>query len=277
MAEKMRVHILAKELNVASKDIITKCRAEGIDTVKNHMSTLSARLHATIIEWFSEGAQDSALETAKPVDLKKVRAAASKRKRKSIKTNSEAPEVAAEVSTTVATEVAAERPLEAVAVGETAMSASGEATTSKALPVAEAQPVGQSATATSAVAEVTLPTTGEPAGAVPIDESPPTLSESSVVTVEPPTDEHPAVPPDAVEKPESEGPAEKPKREQVTPAGPQHVPAPAKLQGPRVVRYEAPEEDRRPPRRAVSADGASTGRGLDGAPPSGLSPNFDSA
>ncbi|MCH7995937.1 MAG: translation initiation factor IF-2 N-terminal domain-containing protein, partial [Planctomycetes bacterium] len=57
----MRVHILANELNVASKDIITKCRAEGIDTVKNHMSTLSAGLHATIIEWFSEGSQDSAL------------------------------------------------------------------------------------------------------------------------------------------------------------------------------------------------------------------------
>ena len=145
----MRVHILAKELNVASKDIITKCRAEGIDTVKNHMSTLSAGLHATIIEWFSEGAQDSALETAKPVDLKKVRAAASKRKRKSIKTNSEAPEVAAEVSTTVATEVAAARPLEAVAGGETALSASGEATTSEVLPVAESQPLGHSATAPS--------------------------------------------------------------------------------------------------------------------------------
>ena len=47
MAEKMRVHILAKELNVPSKTIIEKCNAEGIDTVKNHMSTLSAGMHAT--------------------------------------------------------------------------------------------------------------------------------------------------------------------------------------------------------------------------------------
>lgn len=265
MAEKMRVHILANELNVASKDIITKCRAEGIDTVKNHMSTLSAGLHATIIEWFSEGSQDSALETAKPVDLKKVRAAASKRKRKSTKKqdtapDSEEPEVAAEASTMVATEVAAGRPLEAVAVGEPAMSKSGAATTSEVLPVAE----------------VTLPVSGERAGTAPVDESSPAMSGSSVVTVEPPTDEGPAPPTDDLEKPESEEPAEKPKREQVAPAGPQHVPAPAKLQGPRVVRYEAPEEDRRPPRRDVPASRVSTGGGLDVAPPSGTTPDAPS-
>ena len=168
MAEKMRVHILAKELNVASKDIITKCRAEGIDTVKNHMSTLSAGLHATIIEWFSEGSQDSALETAKPVDLKKVRAAASKRKRKTTKkqetaSDAEVPAVAAEVSTMVATEAAAERPLEAVAVATAAMPGSGVATTSEILPVVEVQPAGQSTSAASAVAEATLPAIGEPA------------------------------------------------------------------------------------------------------------------
>src|SRR3990170_7253019 len=73
LVEKMRVHILAKELNVSSKTIIDKCKAEGIDTVKNHMSTLSAGLHATIKEWFSEGQHATALETAQPIDLKKIR------------------------------------------------------------------------------------------------------------------------------------------------------------------------------------------------------------
>src|SRR3990172_8952838 len=73
LVEKMRVHILAKELNVSSKTIIDKCKAEGIANVKNHMSTLSAGLHATIIEWFSEGQHATSLETAEPVDLKKVR------------------------------------------------------------------------------------------------------------------------------------------------------------------------------------------------------------
>src|SRR3990172_10976406 len=73
LVEKMRVHLLEKELNVSSKAIIDKCLAEGIDSVKNHMSTLSAGLHATIKEWFSEGRHNTALETAQPIDLKKIR------------------------------------------------------------------------------------------------------------------------------------------------------------------------------------------------------------
>jgi hypothetical protein len=73
MADKMRVHILAKELNVSSKSIIDKCRAEGVDSVKNHMSTLSAGLHATIREWFSDYRPTESLETATPIDLTRVR------------------------------------------------------------------------------------------------------------------------------------------------------------------------------------------------------------
>ena len=73
MSEKMRVHILAKELNVSSQAIIDKCKAEGVDVVKNHMSTLSAGLHATIREWFSEGGHENTIETAERVNLDKVR------------------------------------------------------------------------------------------------------------------------------------------------------------------------------------------------------------
>lgn len=67
-----RVHLLAKELGVNSKAIIDKCQAEGLD-IKNHMSTISAGLAATIREWFSEGAHTTTIETAAPVDLAKVR------------------------------------------------------------------------------------------------------------------------------------------------------------------------------------------------------------
>jgi translation initiation factor IF-2 len=67
-----RVHLLAKELGVKSKAIIEKCQAEGLD-IQNHMSTISAGLAATIREWFSEGEHTTAVETAAPVDLKKVR------------------------------------------------------------------------------------------------------------------------------------------------------------------------------------------------------------
>ena len=72
LAEKMRVHILAKELNVVSKVIMTKCKAEGLQ-VTNHMSTLTAGLEATIREWFSEGPHNTTIEVASRVDLKKVR------------------------------------------------------------------------------------------------------------------------------------------------------------------------------------------------------------
>jgi translation initiation factor IF-2 len=68
-----RVHLLAKELNVKSKAIIEKCQAEGLDQIKNHMSTISVGLAATIREWFSEGEHATTVEVAKPVDLKKVR------------------------------------------------------------------------------------------------------------------------------------------------------------------------------------------------------------
>ena len=77
-----RVFELAKELKVRSKDILEKCRAEGLD-LKNHMATLSAGLEATIREWFSEASSGTAVETAEHVDLAKARKkAASQRRRK---------------------------------------------------------------------------------------------------------------------------------------------------------------------------------------------------
>jgi translation initiation factor IF-2 len=66
------VYILAKELGVKSTAIVKKCQDEGLD-VKNHMSTISAGLAATIREWFSEGENITTVETADKVDLKKVR------------------------------------------------------------------------------------------------------------------------------------------------------------------------------------------------------------
>jgi translation initiation factor IF-2 len=67
-----RVYILAKELGVKSSAIVQKCQDEGLD-VKNHMSSISAGLAATIREWFSEGENITTVETTKKVDLEKVR------------------------------------------------------------------------------------------------------------------------------------------------------------------------------------------------------------
>ncbi len=75
-----RVHLLAKELSVNSKAIVEKCQAEGLDQVKNHMSTISAGLAATIREWFSDGEHVTTVEVSKRVDLKKVRVKRTKKK-----------------------------------------------------------------------------------------------------------------------------------------------------------------------------------------------------
>jgi translation initiation factor IF-2 len=64
---------LAKELGVASKAILTKCDAEGMELKGGHMTPLTAGQSATIREWFSEGKHATAVETSGPVDLDKVR------------------------------------------------------------------------------------------------------------------------------------------------------------------------------------------------------------
>lgn len=66
-----RVYILAKELGVKSIAIVSKCQEEGLD-VKNHMSTISSGLAATIREWFSEGEDVSIDRISMKVDLEKV-------------------------------------------------------------------------------------------------------------------------------------------------------------------------------------------------------------
>ena len=86
-----RVFELARELGVTSKDVLTKCRAEGIE-LKNHMSAISAGLAATIHEWFSEAATGTAVETAQHVDLAAARrkAAAQRKRRKKAEAEAEA-------------------------------------------------------------------------------------------------------------------------------------------------------------------------------------------
>ncbi|GAB4544958.1 MAG: translation initiation factor IF-2 [Phycisphaerales bacterium] len=72
-----RVFEIAKELDVASKAIVEKCKAEGIPNIKNHMSSVSIGLEATVKEWFSgggDGGTATAVEETEKVDLEKVKA-----------------------------------------------------------------------------------------------------------------------------------------------------------------------------------------------------------
>ena len=232
MAEKTRVHTLAKEMNVSSKAILEKCRAEGLD-VKNHMSTLTAGLEATIREWFSEGAHSTVVETAERIDLKKVRKKAKPRK------PAEAPESEIAVETDEAETTTAD-----VADAETALD--DESATPILVEPEDAETVEE-----PEVSEVV-----QAPEEVTIAVEAPTASADEVVAAETtavPTAEAPvevSTTPEDVEASEEAEPAEP--AEPIRPAGPQNVPAPAKLSGPRVVRYEPADHDeatRRPPRR----------------------------
>ncbi len=247
MADKMRVHLLAKELNVSSKAIIDKCLAEGIDSVKNHMSTLSAGLHATITEWFSEGGHDTALETAKPIDLKKIRK--KPRKKSAGKEDGPGKDESGMGETTTGTATIDSPPVPSVA-----------ADVSEATPP-EVDTVKVKERGRRSV-PMTPPTAAEPPH-VPerIAEQPSTVTVAAE-TRSPPSTVASATPMDETIAAEPAKEAQTRPSKTITPAGPQNVPAAAKLQGPRVVRYEALDYDARPPRR-----GPAGGRGSAPRPP----------
>ena len=281
-----RVHQLAKELGVKSTAIVAKCQAEGLE-VKNHMSTLSAGLEATIREWFSESCEHMTVETAAPVDLAKVKMKRKPRQKK--------PDAVAEV------EVAPEA---AEAEAETA-----------AVPVAEAAPAASEADTgvSEAAAEVAASATAEPPAAAGTEkqqgsERPKRISPkereeaereqaaevprepmvgaeacpepSSAVPAEAEADAAPAVeepavaaaaaaaePAVAADDTETEAPAEASSEKAASPPAPQapvlpveesppppkkpvmHVPKPAVLQGPKVIRVERADIVPAPPTR----------------------------
>jgi translation initiation factor IF-2 len=242
----IRVFELAKELGVTSKAILAKCHAEDVE-LKNHMAVLSAGLEQTIREWFSESATaTSAVETSQHVDLQEAREQAKRSRRRR---HEAAP--------------AAEEPPTETAVAEAV---------EEAAPPAEAPPAE-----TVEVAEPAEPAVIEeppqPIGEPPAEEAPPAPPEPQVAQVaaeapqqvEPPAQEPPPpAPAVAAAAPK----AEPPKKADVKPAGPQLVPRPAKLSGPRVVRVEKPDFIQTPPRRRPPM-GPGAGAGPAAAPPPG--------
>ncbi len=234
-----RVFELARELGVTSKDVLTKCRAEGLE-VKNHMTALSAGLEATVRDWFSEESSGTAVETTEHVDLSAARKkAATQRKRKKAALVEEAP-VALEA---VVAEAPAVQPAEA---------ALAEA------PLAEA-PLAEAPIAEAPIAE---PVVEAPAPAEPVEVAEAAVPEAP--TEVPPTEVLPAEE-EPEPEPELEGPRVVPnvptRPEIVKPAGPQVVPTPAKLVGPQVVRFEGLKVDIGSGRGAPAAGPPQTGRG----------------
>ena len=54
----LKVHQLAKELGVSSKDVVARCQTEQIPDIVNHLSPVSVGLAVTIREWFAGGEGD---------------------------------------------------------------------------------------------------------------------------------------------------------------------------------------------------------------------------
>ncbi|MCE5279624.1 MAG: translation initiation factor IF-2 [Planctomycetaceae bacterium] len=231
---KRRVFEIARDLGVTSKAILHKCQAEGID-LDNHMSTVSAGLEETITEWFSQGQTITAVETTEPVDLEREHAEATKARRRRGRGKTAAEEPAAETA---------------------------------------AEP--------AAVAEEPAP--AEQPEQPPVEEQPPAPPEEPLVEQAPAPAPQPVqaavpeAPAPAPQEPPAEPAAEPPQAaEPVKPvvmaAGPQVVPRPAVMKGPKVVRVERPEavespRRRRPPMaRPAGVSGASLASPAPGAAP----------
>ncbi len=254
-----RIFELARELGVTSKVVLTKCRDEGLD-IKNHMSTVSAGLEATVREWFSDAASgETAVEVGKHIDLEKARDEAKKARRRRKKKSDEQAAEAVAVEAPAESEAPAEAPAAepSVAVAE-ATDAAIEA------PEAPAPEV-----------EAIEPPSDQPEGEAPGEES-----------LEPPLEPPAEAPVETPEPPQEEQPEPEPV---IRPAGPQVIPQPATLRGPRVVRVEKPDylpaprprARPRPPaardadRPAAGAAGTGRGRRVEAPPTGGGGPDKD--
>jgi len=229
LSDKLRVHILSKELGVTSKAIVAKCKSEGVEGVTNHMSTVSAGLAETIREWFSEGTHVTSVETAAPVDLQKARVKRRPTRRKKQVEPKEAEPAAAEAMPAAPAEPAVAPEPAAPAVAAEAPGVTKEA--EKKVPEKKEKPETARPATAPAVVEVVTP--GGPLGVeTPAKAPPPRRPPQGPKIVKP-----------AAKAPEPLTP--------VGPAGPQNVPAPAQMKGPKVVGFAKPEPIVRPSPRPV--------------------------
>ncbi len=273
-----RIHHLATELGVNSKDIIAKCEAEGIPNITNHMSTVSMGLAETIREWFSAAAgaaAPTAVETAAPVDIAKVRARATKKaaRKSRSKAASDEGESAGDQAVAVATEEETQSPPTVTTrVTQRSRAKTSSTTETEAAPAAPEQP--KEAPAPQIAAQAPVETA--PAAPEPVDKAPP-AQDTPEETKQPASTGAAAKRPEPVNKPQMNVPV---RPAEVKPVGPMlQQPVRTKLAGPKIIRVEQPEvlPERRPagPKRptggVVGRGGPRVGRGAgfasDDAPP----------
>jgi translation initiation factor IF-2 len=254
--KKVRISALAKELGVTSKDVIEKCKREGIEDVSNPQSTVSIGLSQTIREWFGGvGGSSTAVETAERVDVSAARERAEKvapRRGKSKKAaaasdagDDAAPEAAATAPAPEA--IAAEAPVEPPVVA-----AAAPAPAPAPVPPAAPAVAAPAAPVTARTAEPSEPTVAPASRVSPVTPSPvrPPLAARG------PAGPGGAMPPSPAARPTEggrpatsrffPGPAAAPnvpvRPRDVGPVGPRlEQPEKSRLSGPKVVRVDTPD------------------------------------
>ncbi len=282
-----KIHQIAKELGIKSKDLVARCEVEGIPNITNHMSSVSAGLEQTIHSWYAgadedvqeESAEESGALTAVAARTtkkaaKKIRATA-KKKTVTQHVEEEADEVAAmakalEETRKIAKKGAGESSEEVIrrVEAQTATTEPAVTPTAPAVPAApqETPAIEESEAFTSAAGSL------DAAASAPSAEAEPTEAAASAEQAS----ESTQAPTAAAERRRAMAVPNVPKRpKDVTPAGPMigEVQSPAKLSGPKVVRIEEAEVVDRPRRRPLGEGGPGRGPGgpmgpMD-APPSG--------
>jgi translation initiation factor IF-2 len=231
----LRVHQLAKQIGVTSKDIVSKCKAEEIPGITNHMSAVSLGLAATIREWFGseEGGVATAVQAAPPVDVASARERARKAAKKATKKKAARKKVTRTVTQEPAAPAAPAEPAEPAAPAE---------------PVAPAVAPPDGALAPAATAPV------EPLPEAPVIETPGAgdiISPAAAAEVPAGAGEPIAVP-DEAGKPIMNVPQ---RPDVIAPAGRKlEKPVKTKLAGPKVIRVEAPETIPAPRPRTTGPD-----------------------
>ena len=263
MAKGIRVNQLAKELNVESKAILGKLRDEGLaEKAPNHMSVLPLGLAESVREWFAMGSGGgTAVETAAPPEVATKPKTARKVVRKKTDVEVIEPPVAEEEVAPAIEKEVVNPPVN--------IEPTPQPVEAKAPEVSPSTPVEPAAETVIRVPEVAAPQAAEPAIDSPRAPAPVPLQPAAITptpTTAPSAPRSPSgspgVPPGfdrAAPRPtitlaNRTGMPQRPmERKTITPAPQLTTLEPAKIQGPRVIREEKPEQLPAPrPRRPMN-------------------------
>ncbi|MDA1008856.1 MAG: translation initiation factor IF-2 [Planctomycetota bacterium] len=231
-ATKIRISQLAKELGVESKAILEKCAREGIEGLTTPAATVQIGLAETIKEWFGGSAVHNAVQSAEAVDVAAVRVKRPAPKSKKGDAPTEVTSVAAVVDQPVAVVVPPppSAPVKVVAPQVVVP----VAPVTPVVPVAKVEPR----------APVAAPVVVDPPRVAVVIPAPVVAKPKLDPPAPPAGAATPMLPPKPGYTPRMNVPDRPPL---VSPAGTQlTTPTPTTLSGPKVIRVEHAEPDRKP-------------------------------